>query len=432
MLCGCADELREDSHAKTKVNEESLLAESEFESNEHVLKERPWKTDAPVRFTDANGWVWERHHKIEYSSDYDPREEESDGMGDDVNTTLIDPSPDPFKASDYEYGYYYRPLADFDGWEYHLSDESITKLGAHLRSREIARQEGRQDLPNLYEAADSFRSTNEEGVANSEIQGVNKSFELQSRKEIAAKIIGTDDREPFNAWAGTFPLSVHGAMYNYGASELVSLCTVFKAVSHYSAATAAHCLYDTKNNTWRPRRSIQFKAGLITWGGGDVPPRVTSTCYSRVVNANYISHPNLAKNDYAALIFNNNGSANCALNSFNFGYVGWKSVSVGANFASYFFGYPSEAPLPAGWPSLMTLSYSSMTGGIGQTVVQPNVVKHQHDSTGGQSGTALLSYSSESGYQARAIHKGEASGNNNKGREFNGTVADWIQSYVGP
>lgn len=75
---------------------------------------------------------------------------------------------------------------------------------------------------------------------------------------------------------------------------------------------------------------------------------------------------------------------------------------------------------------------SWMESGIGQTVFQPNVVNHKHDTTGGQSGTALLSYSSSSGYQARAIHKGGAAGNENHGREFNGIVADWIGSYIGP
>lgn len=157
---------------------------------------------------------------------------------------------------------------------------------------------------------------------------------------------------------------------------------------------------------------------------------VPDDCYGRFLSPNYMSHPNLAKNDYAVIILTGDGLSFCAPNTFNFGYVGWKSVPVNPSFESYLFGYPSGDPLPPGWPSLMTLSYSVMSDGIGQTIFQPNVVRHKHDATGGQSGTALLSYSSTMGYQARAIHKGEGAGNYNRGREFNATVADWINAYL--
>lgn len=392
------------------------------------LESAPWKAEAPEFIRDVNGWTWIRSHEIKYTTPelVDPvaYDGESDERGESSE-------PDPFKASDYEYGYYFRPLADIGGWEYHLDDESIEKLGERLRARELARREGLHDIPNLYEAP------GESIVKRGEVREPSMDDDVQILRSVdrssAAKVIGTDDRVEFNGWAGVYPLSVHGALvypsswsHPYGTSG----CTVFKAVNRYSAATSAHCLYDADKKTWNTRLPVQFMAGLLEVGG-TAPPAVPAGCYTRVVSANYGDHSNLAKNDYGVLIFNGNGSSWCAAGTYDFGHVGWKSVGIGADFESYLFGYPAEQPLPAGWPSYLSLSYSLMTGGIGQTVFQPNVVRHQHDTTGGQSGTALLSYSSTQGYQARAIHKGPGSGNYNVSREFNGTVADWINAFIG-
>lgn len=394
----------------------------EAESEPIVLEEQPWDVEPPEFLHDVNGWTWVRSHKIEYSNapSVEPEAvEEMDERG-------LEPEPDPFKVSDYEYGYYFRPLADIGGWEYHLDDESIESLGARMRYREAARREGRKDIPSLYEGQGASVGFSED---RSSMHSVDSLMASAPDITTSAKIIGADDRISLDAWAGVYPANIHGALVD--VIPYASWCTAFKAVNHYSAATAAHCLYDPGNKTWLERKGVQFQAGLLHGNASKVPPVVPSGCYTRIISANYSSNSNLAKNDYAVLVFNGNGSAYCAQDTYNFGYVGWKSVGVGVDFASHIWGYPSENPLPIGWPSYLSLSYSFMNDGIGQTIFQPNVTRHKHDTTGGQSGTALLSFSSTQGYQARAIHKGGGAGDYNRGREFNGTVADWINSYIG-
>lgn len=360
----------------------------------------------PLEFVGARGWRWLRSHKIEY---VEPTRELESVPDDEIDGEAVDPEPDPYRATAREYGEYFRPISDVFGWEYHLAEESVADFGAWMQDRALRRLQG----PN-----------GEVGLSGGADMSHGSSGESTSESTLPKKILGSDDRINLDILANYHPFRLQGAMLNGNGNT----CTAFKVANHNSAVTTAHCIHT--GSSWISRHDIQFAAGNANLPGVPNLPEVPDWCYQRTVPGNYVAHPNLAKNDYAVIIFDGVPGAACSASSpgWDLGYFGWKSVSVGARFSSYFSGYPSDS-LPSGW-SYPSMSYSYKTSGIGQTIFQPNVVRHEHDSTGGQSGGPLFSYSSNNGYQVRAVHKGEGAGSYNRGREFNGTVADFVNAYA--
>ena len=389
-LVGCADDLD-----LLNVEEASVSA---GEPSDFSAKEPPEK------YVDHMGHIWVRSHQIEYVDDDDEE------LVWDFDEDMIDPDPepDPTTSTDQEYGEYFRPISDIGGWEFHLADESVESYGAFLRERAVARLKGPEHDLSLFEGIGS-----EVGIGEKSARELPRTF--RASIITAARIIGADERTVINHLAHLHPWVLHGHMD----------CTAFKAVNHYSAVTAAHCVHNGKS--WKTRHDIQFSAGSKWISGQVVPAAVPSGCYTRTVPGRYVAGANLPKNDYAVIAFRGHG-AWCPTESWNFGYFGWKSVPIGSKFASHMSGYPLDEPLP--FPSWQkpTLVYSYKgSQSIYTSVFQPNVVKFTHDTTGGQSGTPLISYDSTSGYQARAILKGHGPATNrNWGREFNGGVADFV------
>ena len=237
LVVGCGD-LQESSGGSSNSSDGTQILSSSAQGTQTgVLTERPWTDEPPARLTDVNGWVWNRQHKIEY--DYRSYAEVWGDVNDEyIDTRKIDPEPTPSDATDYDYGYYYRPIADIAGWEYHLSEESILEFGAYLRRRAIDRLGNRTDIPDLYQGASADPRGSGAGYRpdRDQLRALERSSPLSSPFQIVAKVIGTDDRIAINAWAGVFPFSVHGDMGD-------DSCTAFKAVNRYSAATAAHCVH---------------------------------------------------------------------------------------------------------------------------------------------------------------------------------------------
>lgn len=66
VLGGCGD-LKESERLMLDMLEEPNTIFSDHSGQSSLRSERPWSGDPPRQLTDANGWVWERQHKIKYS-----------------------------------------------------------------------------------------------------------------------------------------------------------------------------------------------------------------------------------------------------------------------------------------------------------------------------------------------------------------------------
>lgn len=377
---------------------------------DEVSADESFGTEPDKTFVDEHGRLWVRSHKIEYL----PRKQYFDSLAlplreeDDIE--VENQQIDPYQMTDIEYGEHLKPIADIGGWEYHLSHHSLEDYGAWMRQRAIARLEADDGDSFLFEAPDSAYGTNEEPILSDESAAHTRN----------AREIDEDGRVVFNLFVGQHPFRIIGAIHG---AEI--RCTAFKAVNHYSAATAAHCLHT--GSRWLERSPIQFTAGATYNPFVTLPPAVPAHCYAMTINSNYTSHPNLPKNDYAVIALRGRGGASCPSDSWNYGYFGWKSVSRNENFTSYVSGYPGTEPWPTTtWPGYPSITFSQKTNGVSKTVFRPNVVRFTHFLVGGQSGSPFFSHSENSGYQARAITYGRVSVNRNGGREFNAEIADFI------
>lgn len=206
-------------------------------------------------------------------------------------------------------------------------------------------------------------------------------------------IIGGDDRANYNHMAATYPYNNHGAMYG-GAGT----CTGFKLVNHHTMVTAAHCIHT--GSAWKSRQTIRFQAG-----SSSPLPEVSSACYSRFVPGCWDGSS--ASCDYAVIALRGRLGANCSLDGYDVGYLGWNSVASGVSDVKGFVsGYPSDQ-LPSGW-SYPTLAYHWRNDGWTSDFTYPSRLWFYNDATGGQSGTPFVSWFTSGGWRARAIHKGGA------------------------
>lgn len=204
-------------------------------------------------------------------------------------------------------------------------------------------------------------------------------------------IIGGDDRANYNHMAATYPYNNHGAMYG-GAGT----CTGFKLVNHHTMVTAAHCIHT--GSAWKSRQTIRFQAG-----SSSPLPEVSSACYSRFVPGCWDGSS--ASCDYAVIALRGRLGANCSLDGYDVGYLGWNSVASGVSDVKGFVsGYPSDQ-LPSGW-SYPTLAYHWRNDGWTSDFTYPSRLWFYNDATGGQSGTPFVSWFTSGGWRARAIHKG--------------------------
>jgi len=341
---------------------------------------------APAQIADPDGKIWIRGAKIEYSNT------------EPVQPKGLKPEADVSKMTLAEATEYFRPRMAQGGYEYTLRYEDAQEMAATILAE-------RTNPTHLGEAGQV-----PEGVA---VADGNLDREAKT-------VLGTDDRININYAANTYPYNNHAQMLGGGHT-----CTAFKMVNNYTAVTAAHCVH-SGSSFISPRKDLTFQAGSST-------PKATlpGGCYAMTVPGCWDGDS--VSCDYAVIRLRGGGPW-CNFNDYNVGYLGYNTVSsCVTDIKAFLSGYPSDAPLPAGWvyPSL---AYHYRSDGWTSCVTYPDRVWYNNDSTGGQSGTALVSYWSDGSWRVRGIHHGGDTGvfsNSNQGRRMTSDLYSWLSGNAG-
>lgn len=246
-------------------------------------------------------------------------------------------------------------------------------------------------------------------------------------------VFGGESRVNANAFAQNYPWDMIGSMANYNASPPGGeYCTVFKMINHYTAVTAAHCVYDSSG--WIARRDLRFAAGSSTPRG--VLPR---NCYAMTVPSGWSSDVGDDEYDYAVIRLREGGSSGawCNVADYDTGYFGYRGVSgcttgVSGDMAGYPGKFGPGSPPPGAWV-YPTLFDDYRTDGWTSCVTYPNHLWYYNDNSGGQSGAPFWTNYSGS-YKVRAINFAIWTGafdDSNAGRRIDQSVIDFMNKYKG-
>lgn len=386
-----------------------------------------WEADAgvhsgggggPADVYEVGGFEWVKHEKAifdersieELTADHVLKAAALSGVAD----------VDPRTVSDEQWAQIIEPRSEFGGYEYRMARRSLIAFATASRAREVARR-------NRLDRGEVLREGEPGAGPLGEVLPV--AFEpTENRGLIQKGIVGSDNRILIDPSRGTWPFAPIAAMGSLTSSQ----CTAFKVVNHHTAGTAAHCIHT--GSGWRPRAPLRF----FRPNGVSQRPEVPADCYWRTVNGNWINHPNLPKNDYAVLALRGGGtpSAWCPLDSYDTGFLGWASVGYLAKIDGFVAGYPGSGLTPQQYgvldPPWPHLAYHWLNGARTK-LFQPDVLKYDNDTTGGQSGSPYVTSTADNAY-VRAIHKGEVDFlwvEHNQGREFNQTVRDFMAAHGG-
>jgi V8-like Glu-specific endopeptidase len=182
-----------------------------------------------------------------------------------------------------------------------------------------------------------------------------------------------------------------------------------KLFGHDICVTSAHCLYSIEEQKWRPPRRIVFQAGSLT------KRDVGTSCYQAYIPNGYmLGYSDL---DYAVVRFHG-GGANCAQEQYDVGYLGWAMFrdTVGT-FSLTTMGYPGINYVNPEWARLHypVLTYQSEPGIARTNSNAPGFVFHKLDTGRGQSGSPLFQWGCYDAVLVRAVHRGSAGTQANKG-----------------
>ncbi|CAH1386959.1 trypsin-like serine peptidase [Candidatus Nitrotoga sp. M5] len=184
-------------------------------------------------------------------------------------------------------------------------------------------------------------------------------------------------------------------------------------ISPTTIVTAAHCVYNTANNTW-----IKVGGNFPKYGrGADAGDTTTYpygrfTCYTVTVPGGWVD-TNDVKYDYAVLKLNCSQTSSDWLGSWT------ASESTIEGRSTYLYGYPCDKnPYPQTWGMGLT------AGGTYITATKKYRVKHTIDTFGCQSGSAIYLKDDGKRYLI-GIHKG-SSGSRNHGKRWDSTVYNWV------
>lgn len=306
--------------------------------------------------TDAIGRRWRAVGPVVYH----------DGPSGEFKPAARPPSPPIESLSLEEATKILRPKTEIGGVEYTMSDDDAREFAATIQ--EVARTRRSGSARGSHARPAQASSSNADGVAT-----------------IQQKIItgNVDDRFNINASAGGPPYDNHGQLLN---------CTCFKLLNHHTCVTAAHCHHT--GAVWKQRFDITFRAG-----SGAPLPSVPKECYARTVPGSWTTGQG-HDNDYAVLALRGHLGAWCPQNTYDVGYLGWHTISTGANpLFVIISGYPSSG-LPWGW-IYPTLSYEIRWDGY-QPSNFPGQIHYWNDTTSGQSGTPVMN----NDWSVMGIHSG--------------------------
>lgn len=349
--------------------------------------------EAPVpEFLDDSGKRWIYVRRIDDYDDSPPNPKPGTRPDRDINL-----------MSEAELTEYYRPRGDFGGHEYTLADEDARKFALELR--EITNHPtatGGDDDPNA--------------VFDPGLDAERQRLQAERQQH---EIINSDNRVNVNGNSPLVPDRWHG--------REVDRCSVFKMSNDFTAVTAAHCVHN--GSTFKSRRSLKFSDPL---GGRPVYPW---ECIGVVVPGCFDDEDTVSC-DYAVFKLRDSGSSQWCRDqssAYTVGHFGWNSIEDCATFGASLSGYP--LPPPFGW-SYPTLVYHHRNDA--ETTCWPypfpDRVFYDNDTTGGQSGTAVVSFFGGQLWRARGIHHGGFSTGvdlTNQGRRMTQGLRNWLVSNGG-
>lgn len=195
------------------------------------------------------------------------------------------------------------------------------------------------------------------------------------------KIIGSDNRIRVTSTT-SFPYRAIAYLESYWPDGTTTIGTAWM-ISLDAAATAGHCVYDSERGGWADNITIWpgYNDGTAPYGSATVTTMHTSTNYISSEDRNY---------DYGVLELKTSIGNTV-------GYFGfrWQSASYTGSSATV-TGYPGKSLQGQMW---------KMAGNI--TSCTSTRLEYQIDTTGGQSGSPVYYYTSDSGYVAIGIHTAE-------------------------
>ncbi len=383
-----------------------------------VQDERAQAPERPLfaSYEDAHGRVWVATHAVEYAA----WEAEPPYQVDELAEALA--PPDPRTVSDDEWAAIWRPISEFGGWEYELTEESLHDYGTALRASAVQRAE----------SPGEFEETPGSGPP-SDVAEISEAVAEQpgvGQQAMNKTIVGkNDDRVAINNFRNVWPYSMHGAMTTVDGGR----CTAFKVINQETAGTAAHCLHN--GSKWLKRSDIIFHDGSRG--------TVNRDCYARTVGSGWTTGVKWAQEDYGVLAFSDvNGMAWCTRSTYNLGWFGTKYVGYTNIITGYLSGYPASDVLPPGVPQVWPTLVFHERGGAEVGTVRPKVLLYDNDGEGGQSGSPFVTrpfYRDANGRYVwpndkqvvRAIHKGDVFEDWNQGREFDGDIVDFFRATGG-
>lgn len=213
-------------------------------------------------------------------------------------------------------------------------------------------------------------------------------------------------------------------------AALLNSCTAFKMVNHYTAITAAHCVYGSSG--WK-RSSIKFAAGSTYYNA------LPSTCYAITVPNGWVTDVGDDEYDYAVIRLREGGTTGawCNYADYNTGYFGYQGVSsCSSGIAAAMAGYPSKSgpglPPPGSW-TYPNLFWDYREDGWTSCITYPNHVWYYNDNSGGQSGGPYFSWIDNT-IRVRAVNMAIFNGlfsDSNGGRRIDSQTVNFFTAYAG-
>lgn len=375
--------------------------EQEPEDSSGTRKSSIEKKLSNDNYLDNKGRLWEKTRDVEYIK-YDgvpPPPTENENVSE----------PSPISMSLDKIAEMYRPVTEFNGIEYRLSNDDTLELAKEI-----------------HEAIIQFEGKELIGLPLKEEK---EKIDLAPLKQ--PMIIGnTDSRSNINAYADDSPQSTIAGRDTSGP-----YCTAFKMLNAVTAITAAHCVYDRDSGSWYTRQDWWFGAGAKHNSGGASRSPLPASCYSRTIPAGWISSGGI-ENDYAIIRFREkNGGPWCPWNDFSTGALGYIMSQDAMDFDVRVQGYPApyQNNSPAGSWTYPTLWHHRLSsGGWIPRLVYPKRVFHHADTSGGQSGAPIQDAGIN---RVRGIHSGSTwifpTGYRNQGRRLSADVITWFMQNAG-
>lgn len=373
--------------------------EQETEARSKSLKSSIDTRFSNDTFLDDKGRLWEKTRTVEYINfDGAPPHSTKNGI-------ISEPSPKEMKLD--EIAETYRPITEFNGVEYRLSDDDTLELAKKIQES-IIQFDGK------------------------ELVGLSDKEEKNLAPLKQPIIIGSSDgRVNINNIADLNPQSKIAGRGISGPG-----CTAFKLINNYTAITAAHCVYNRDSGNWYTRQDWWFGAGATHNPGGTSRLPLPKGCYDRTIPSGWISSGG-TENDYAIIRFKTSQSGGpwCPHADYNTGWLGYSSPGDGIDFDVKVEGYPvrGDEDSPSGrWAYPTLWHHHRGLAAWTVTLLYPTRIFHYIDTSPGQSGAPIHDTSID---RVRGIHTGYTwvfpLGFRNEGRRLSPDIITWFRDNAG-